>query len=179
LPTIYQLLLQERFALLHPVLQTFLGDAGEKRAGGRLQVIRTGGWLRHAIATLMGIPPAGGYEVSLEVSAVADGERWRRRFGGHTLKTVQNVRRGLLVEASGPGSLGFELIVEDGALLFRRRRAWLFGVRLPLWLAPTIEAANMPTDSGSWHVSVRFSIPVLGDIGRYEGEICPIDQSRP
>lgn len=144
-----------------------------------MQVIRSGGWLRNTIATLMGIPPAGPYDVCLEVTPVAGGERWRRRFGEHMLETVQSVRRGLLAEASGPARLGFELLVEDGALLFRRRRAWLLGIPLPLWLAPNIEAENNTAcDGGAWHVCVRFGVPVLGEVGRYEGEVAS-DQSHP
>jgi hypothetical protein len=170
--TVYQQVLGDRFALLHPLLQAFLGADCVKRAQGRMQVIRSGGWLRNSIATLMGIPPGGPYDVCLEVSPVPGGERWRRRFGEHALETVQSVRRGLLAEASGPASLGFELLVQDGGLLFRRRRAWLCGIPLPLWLAPKIEAENMACD-GAWSVCVRFGVPVLGEVGRYEGDVGP------
>jgi hypothetical protein len=182
--TVYQQVLGDRFVLLRPLLQAFLGADCVKRAQGRMQVIRSGGWLRNTIATLMGIPPGGPYSVCLEVSPVAGGERWRRRFGKHALETVQSVRGGLLVEASGPASLGFELLVQDGALLFRRRRAWLCGIPLPLWLAPKIEAENMARDGVAWHVCVRFGVPILGEVGRYEGEVGPCelpvsDLSRP
>jgi hypothetical protein len=96
-----------------------------------------------------------------------------RRFGAHTLETTQGDYRGLLVESSGPATLGFELSVERGALLFRPRRAWVLGIRLPLWLAPRIEADNWPRESGGWRVHVRFRMPLLGLVGEYEGHVMP------
>jgi len=170
-PTIYQQALGDQFGLLHPLLQAFLGAECVKRAQGRMHVIRGRGWFRHTIANLLGIPPAGLYDVSLEVSYVEGGERWRRQFGEHVLETVQSVRGGLLAEASGRASLGFEMLVQDGALLLRRRRAWLGGIRLPLWLAPHVEAEDTATDGPAWRVSVRFGIPFLGEVARYEGEV--------
>src|SRR5207247_2069614 len=98
--------------------------ADGRRASGRMNVVRAGGRLRNLIAAAMGIPPAGVYDMLLEVSPRGKAERWVRRFGRHVLATVQREYRGLLVESSGPASIGFELVIQEGALLFRPRRAW-------------------------------------------------------
>jgi hypothetical protein len=178
--TIYQRLLQERFELLTPVLRRFLGAPGAVRASGRLTVTRAPGRLRNLVASALGIPPAGAFDLLLDVSPHAVGQRWKRRFGsGHELQTDQADYRGLLVESSGPASLGFELIVEGGALLFRPRRAWLLGLPLPLWLAPGVEADNRPAGPGSWRVCVRFRVPLLGRVAEYEGDVIPEGQSPP
>jgi hypothetical protein len=158
LATIYQRVLRDRFELLAPALGRFLGEERGGRASGRLAVTRTAGRVRNLAAAALGIPPSGEYDQLLEVSPHAAGQRWVRRFGAHTLETIQSDYRGLLVESSGPASLGFELSVEGGALLFRPRRAWVLGIRLPLWLAPRIEADNWPNETGGSCVSAcRFS----------------------
>jgi len=171
-PTIYQRVLQDRFGLLAPALHRFLGEE-RGRAYGRLTVRRSAGRFRNLGAAALGIPPSGDYDLLLEVTPNADGQRWTRRFGSRALVTTQIDHCGLLVESSGPGSLGFELIVEAGALLFRPRRAWVFGIRLPLWMAPNIEADNWPTESGGWRVHLRFRLPFLGLVGEYEGKVSP------
>jgi hypothetical protein len=173
LATVYQRVLQDRFKLLAPVLQHCLAAEGGLRATGRLTVTRSPGWLRHLAAAALGIPPAGAFDLLLDVTPHGSGQLWRRRFGGHTLQTAQAEYRGLLVESSGPGSLGFELVVADGALLFRPRRAWLFGLPWPRWLAPDVEAENRPGAAGSWRVCVRFRVPLLGRVAEYEGDVTP------
>ena len=94
----------------------------------------------------LGIPPAGDYDLVLEVAPHKAGQRWVNRFANHVL-TTQYDRRGLLIARAGLASLGFELLVEGESLLFRARRAWLFGIPLPLWLSPRIEAENHPAGS--------------------------------
>jgi Domain of unknown function (DUF4166) len=165
-------LLQDRFELLAPALHRFLAE-DRGRAFGRLSVRRSAGRLRNLGAAALGVPPEGDYDLLLEVTLNGAGQRWTRRFGPHALVTTQIEHCGLLVESSGPGSLGFELIVEAGALLFRPRRAWVFGLPVPLWMAPNIEADNWPTESGGWRVHLRFCLPLLGVVGEYEGEVTP------
>ena len=142
--TINQRVLGDRFELLAPALGRFLSKECGGRASGRLSVTRAAGRLRNLAAAVLGIPPPGEYDLLLEVSPHAAGQSWVRHFGAHTLETTQSDYRGLLVESSGPASIGFELSVEGSALLFRPLRAWVLGIRLPLWMAPRIEADNWP-----------------------------------
>jgi hypothetical protein len=173
LATIYQRVLRDHFQLLSPALAGFLGNEHGGRASGRLVVRRTAGCLRRLAAAALGIPPPGEYDLLLEVLPHGTGQRWVRRFGAHRLETIQTEHHGLLVESSGQASLGFVLAVEGGALFFRPYRAWLLGIPLPLWLAPSIEADNWPRESGGWEVQVRFRVPLLGLVGGYEGHVTP------
>jgi Domain of unknown function (DUF4166) len=173
---LYEDLLKEQFALLHPILQKFFGDQGIRRAHGSLEVVRARGCLRNFAAFLLGIPPAARYDLSLEVSPTSKGERWARRFDNFRLDTLQCSHRGLLREFSGPASLGFQLLVRDGGLFFRCRRAWILGLPWPLWLAPRIEAENKPETSGGCWVCVRFRVPGLGEVAKYRGTLTEIDR---
>ena len=171
MPTVYQRVLRERFESLHPVLRRFLGEATGARAVGRLRVTCAAGRLRNAIASGLGIPPAGEYDMWLEVSPRGESQRWVRHFGRYALETDQSEYQGLLVESSGPASIGFELIIREGALLFRPCRAWILGIPLPLWLAPRIAVENWPGGSEGWLVRVRFGVPLLGQVAEYEGDV--------
>ena len=171
MPTIYQGVLHDCFEMLAPVLQTFLGNVHGGRASGRLRVTRAAGWLRNGAAWALGIPPAGEYDLLLEVVPHGDGQRWARHFGKHTLTTMQYVWRDLLIERKGLASLGFVLIVEGESLLFKARRAWVLGVPVPLWLSPCIEAENRHCAAGGWHVRVVFRVPLLGQVAEYSGTV--------
>jgi hypothetical protein len=174
LATIYQRILQDRFELLAPALRQFLGDERGGRVCGGLSITKTPGRLNNLAAAAMGIPPAGDYDLLLEVLPYAGGQRWVRYFGTYTLVTTQKDYRGMLIEYSGPASIGFELVVQNGSLFFHPRRAWLMGIPLPLWLAPRIEAENQSIETGGWRVCVRFGVPLLGLVAQYEGNVMPL-----
>ncbi|HEX5269593.1 MAG TPA: DUF4166 domain-containing protein [Gemmataceae bacterium] len=171
MPTVYQRVLRDRFELLHPTLRRLLGDERGGRAAGRLRVTRPTGWLRRLAGAALGLPPAGEYDILLVVTPHGDGQLWVRHFGKHILSTSQSDHRGLLVESAGPGSLGFDLVIEREGLFFRPRRAWILGVPVPLWLSPYVEADNVPSESGGWRITVRFRLPLLGPVGEYEGDV--------
>lgn len=174
MPTIYQQLLGERFARLDPILQTFFSLERGGRAAGEIEVIRGKGAIRSLVAFALGIPPAGRYALELDVTEAAGRQSWRRTFGRHVLATRQRGRGELLVESTGAASLGFELRVENGAITFHPRRAWILGVPIPLWLAPDIDAENTADPAGGWLVRVNFRVPLLGLIGVYQGVVHPI-----
>lgn len=173
--TIYERLLQGRLDRLPAALRQFLSQASGGQATGRLTVTRAPGWLRRLAAWALGIPPAGDYELVLDVSPHGAGQRWSRHFGKHTLTTTQIAWRELLVERKGLASLGFELQVEGERLCFKPRRAWVLGVPVPLWMSPQIEAENWPSEAGGWHVRVVFRVPLLGQVAAYAGEVRAVE----
>lgn len=172
--TIYQRVLGQRFAALTPVLREFLSRDASGSATGRLTVTRSAGWARNVAAWALGIPPAGDYDLLLQVIPHGAGQRWVRNFGRHALTTWQSNWCGLLIERKGVASLGFELTVDGDALLFRACKAWVLGVRVPLWLSPSIDAENRPDESGGWQVRVVFRVPLLGRVAEYQGSVKPV-----
>lgn len=171
--TIYQTLLQHRFELMPAALRQFLAQ-DRAQAVGRLTVTRASGRLRNFAAWALGIPPAGEYVLRLEVVPHCNGQRWLRHFGKYLLATTQTAWRDLLIERKGLASLGFELVIDDQVLSFKPRRAWLLGVRVPLWMSPRIEAENWPNDANGWRVRVIFRVPLLGQIAEYAGAVAPM-----
>ena len=174
LATIYQNVLGQRIERLPPVLREFLSREAGGSASGRLTVRRDAGWSRHLVAWALGIPPPGDYEMLVQVIPHGAGQRWVRNFGSHVLTTWQRDWRGILLERKGLASLGFELIVDGDSLLFRACKAWVLGMRVPLWLSPCIDAENRPNASGGWQVRVVFRVPLLGRVAEYQGSVTPI-----
>ena len=171
--TLYQRVLGERFADLHPALRRFHSSEADISGVGLFRVIHHPGWLRRMVAFVAGLPPAGdAVAVRLEVSPTGTGERWVRSFAGRPLVTFQTVEGGLLMERGGPICFGLVLEVVEGGMTFRTRRAWLLGIPLPKWIAPNVEAEVVPNEAG-WRAEVRLRLPLLGRILDYEGEVVP------
>jgi hypothetical protein len=79
---------------------------------------------------------------------------WSRRIGATLLTTRQFSRNRRLVEESGPGSLEFELFVdEQGSLVYEHAGSCVFRVPLPRALSPRVRARVSGAPAG-WHVEV-------------------------
>jgi hypothetical protein len=80
--------------------------------------------------------------------------RWSRRIGATLLATRQFSRNRRLVEAMGPGSVEFELCVDDeGSLLYHHAASRFLRLPLPRALAPRVRARVAAAPQG-WHVDV-------------------------
>jgi hypothetical protein len=136
-------------------------------------VIRYPGRLRTLLATALRLPPARDVtEVRLEVAPVGAGEQWQRSFSGWSLVTRQTAQGALLVERAGPFRFGLAVDVVDGGMVFQTRHVWLLGFPLPRWIAPVVEATVVPNGEG-WTVRVRLTLPGVGPLLQYRGEVVP------
>lgn len=181
-----------------PLFQRVLGNAWETQptawrrlhtvsstgltASGRASVERGRGPLARLAARLGGFPPASpDCPVSITMTRAPDGgELWRRDFAGHRFASRQGLGRGrnahLVVESFGPAAFAFALVRGDGKVTLALRRWTLFGLPLPLWLAPrtqafeTVEAAP---DGDRFRFDVRLSHPLAGLIVHYRGWLRP------
>jgi hypothetical protein len=169
---LYRRVLGKRFDQLHPVLRRFHSTPNAVGVG-RFRVRRHPGRFRELLATFSRFPPTSdATEVLLRVLPAGAGERWVRSFDGVPLVTLQTVRGGVLIEQAGPTHFGFAIEVLNGGMVFRSTRVWLFGVELPRALAPSLYATVNPTECG-WKAAVRMSVPLLGPLLEYEGEVIP------
>jgi len=80
--------------------------------------------------------------------------RWSRRIGTTLLATRQFSRNRRLVETSGPGSVEFELGVDDeGSLLYEHAASHFLRLPVPRAFAPRVRARVAGAPEG-WHVEV-------------------------
>jgi hypothetical protein len=110
---------------------------------------------------------------------VADGvETWTRRFGGSAFSSTQEEGRGrstrLLVERFGPTAIAMAVVVAAGRLSLIVRRWSVFGLPLPLFLAPRGDLFEYEAD-GRFHFDVTLRHPLCGLIVRYQGWLRPAE----
>ena len=167
--SLYRRILGDKLDLLPQPMRNFHDSPVGGRAHGQFRVLRGYGRFRGWLASLLGFPPtASNVLLKLEVLVEDERERWIRHFGHHHMETMQWQSRNLLIEAGGPMRFGFELIVDETGLRYRLVRAWCCWVPLPRLLSPRLEAIEIHREGG-WDVEVRFSLPVVGLLIRYEG----------
>jgi hypothetical protein len=172
-PSLYRRLLGPRFDELPGALRRFHDTAGGGRARGVFQVERGRGWLRNAVASLLGFPRAGvNLLVTLEVVVETDREQWRRRFPDETVVSTQWERNQLLIEKFGVGSFSCCLKIAEADLVYEFRQAWLAGVPFPSWFSPRVNG-HVTGEENGWRVVVRVIAPILGEILHYEGRVEP------
>jgi hypothetical protein len=180
---LYRQLLGTAFDALPDAIRRMHDFDSERIAEGRASVDRGTGWIARTIANRVGFPPAGD-SVPLVVTfrqrlgRWGRHEVWRRNFDGHVFGSIQEAGRGrfdrLLCERFGPCAFGFALVV-DGDCLRLVLRGWsVYGLPLPLWLAPACEAYEW-ADEGGFRFFVELSYPLAGLIVRYQGWLEPRD----
>ncbi len=151
-------------------------------AQGVADVERGNGVLARMAAWIIGFPPSGR---GVPVKVSFRGER-RTRILAAQLRAVARSRasqeqgRGrfeqLLCECFGPLRFGMALVTEDGRMRLVLRRWSIFGIPLPLKLAPRSNSFEFMRD-GRFHFHVEIAHPLTGAIVAYRGWLMPRDDA--
>lgn len=157
-----------------------LPEGGRMTAEGRIDVDRGRGLLAWLAAAVIGFPGAqkdGHVRVDFERKGGV--ETWTRTFGNHSFSSRQFAGQGraaaMAVEAFGPMGCGMAPVLEGGRLRLVPRRWTVFGLALPAWLFPRIEAWEEEDDRGRFRFHVDISHPLTGPIVLYRGWLSPGD----
>jgi hypothetical protein len=174
--------------LARPLYRRLLGDAyhampaplremhdlkDRMAAEGRATVTRGSGLLARIAAAVVGFPRAG-ENVPLRVDFKLENgrERWTRDFAGRMFHSTQEQGRGrdewLVCERFGPVKVGMALVLDDGRLRLIVRRWSVFGIPLPLRLAPGGDSYEY-AEAGRFHFHVEIGHPWTGPIVGYQG----------
>ena len=114
-----------------------------------------------------------------QVKFHSDGRReiWQRNFAGQGFSSIQEEGRGrferLLCERFGPFAFGLALVLQDARLKLVVRGWSLFGIPLPLALAPGGEAYES-AEEDRFNFNVEISHRLTGLIVRYRGWLKPL-----
>jgi hypothetical protein len=174
---LYRRMFGEAYALLPEPLRAMHDLDRDLTAEGVATVTRGTSLLSRLAAAMMGFPSAG-ENVSVEVSfGVRDGrEHWRRSFAGRTFASVLEEGRGrnerLVCERFGPLTVAMALVIDGGRLQMVLRRWSVFGIPLPLVLAPRSKACEFAED-GRFNFDVEISHSLTGLIVGYRGWLVP------
>jgi hypothetical protein len=170
---LYQRILGEAWNTLPAPLRAMHSCAGSQVAMGQADVLRG----RHPLARLVAFAvgfPAAGERVPVQVifAANADGERWTRTFAGRSFSSFQSAGHGssahLLRERFGPLTFDLALVVEGVKLHLVVRRWSLWGMPLPLVLAPDGDSYETVIDD-RFHFQVEIRHRLIGLIVGYHG----------
>jgi hypothetical protein len=162
---IYRELLGEAFESLHPHVRR--AHEAPLDAEGIAGVRSANNWVGALIARAMTFPrPGQGVCVELRVRETADGTSWERRFGGDSVRTVQRLNDGHMVEHRGFGQLWFAVTIVEGEVHYETVRASLFGLVLPRSLTPRATGRVIATEDG-WQTQIEVSAPLVGLLCAY------------
>jgi hypothetical protein len=127
------------------------------RAEGTIDVEHGPGWLARLVIWSMKLPAAGPRQ-PVRLDVVEDGSElvWTRRIGGSILRTRQRASGSRLMERSGLGRVSFDLVVDDGTLLYRQSSIHVAGLPVPSSLSPRVAAVVSPAAEG-WDVVVTVT----------------------
>ncbi len=155
---------------LHDLAETMVAEGQAEVRRGRSVLSRLAGMA-------FGFPPAGdNVRVRVVFTAENGSETWKRSFGGRTFQSIQAQGRGrsayLLNERFGPVTVGLALVVKDECLHLVVRRWTLFGLAMPLGLAPTSRSFES-VEHGRFCFNVEIGHPLTGRIVAYRGWLEP------
>jgi hypothetical protein len=127
------------------------------------------------LAAVYGFPRPGEHvPVRVSFQQRDGGEVWERDFAGQRFSTFQYAGKGhadkLLVERFGPVTFWLALVLKQGKLHLVTRRWSVFGIPLPLALAPNSSVyESAEGDDFCFHVEVKHWL--AGLLVRYEGKL--------
>jgi hypothetical protein len=175
---LYQRILGAEWHRLHPTLREAHFDSSARPAYGSFRVVHGKGRLARLLAGLLGLPHAAeAVPIQLEITADDRGQRWFRTFGDKKLTTLQFEAPGhLLAERFSALELRFRLVAGGNSLRYEQERAFLCIGRqrlpLPRRVSPSVSATEtVATSPGRTHVAVTVSMPWIGLLIAYEGEL--------
>jgi hypothetical protein len=177
---LYRRILGEAWdALPLPLRSMHTIGSGEQRAEGFARVETGKNVLTRMLAALYGFPRSEEHvPVKVSFHRKGNGEVWQRDFAGRKFSTFQVEGQGyadrLLGEKFGPVTFWMALVWKEGRLHSVTRRWSVFGVPLPLALAPSVSVyEDVDGEDFCFHVEVKHSL--LGLIVKYDGKLQVVD----
>ncbi|MES1201369.1 MAG: DUF4166 domain-containing protein [Pseudomonadota bacterium] len=170
-PVLYRRILGASWDKAPPAVRAM--HDGVRECHGRARVAR-GGLLGNLVADIVGFPKAGDdVPVSVTFEPRDDGEIWTRTFAGKSFASVH--RKGgdaLLLERFGPLCFRIAFTMEPDRMRLTLRGSSVFGVPLPLWLAPRVESYEAE-EAGVFVFFDDIRHPLTGRIILYQGWLKP------
>jgi len=174
---LYRRLLGDLYGKLPTSLWRMHALKDKLSAEGVATVTRGKGILARIAAAVVGFPQSGeNVPVRVDFEVTNGVERWTRTFAGKSFRSTQEQGSGryawLVCERFGPLMAGMVLAVDDGKLRLIVRRWSLFGIPMPMSLAPRGDSYEYEAD-GRFHFHVEIGHPWTGLIVRYQGWLVP------
>jgi len=162
------------FSNLAPELQK-LHRHGGVLTGEVDVIVGTGiaGLIGRRLARKLNIPKPGMNDLLVSISHDDQYLHWDRQFNKSTtmhsrFKPVRTVKDGYWLEKTGPLELMLTVDIKKQGWHWRCLRIKYYGIPIPNWLFPNMEAHKY-IDDGGYRFYVGFSAPLLGLLFSYSG----------
>ncbi len=165
---LYRRVMTDDFDRLAPAVCAMHGVLRDGGVQGRATVERGRNPLARVVATLMRFPPEGDHALHVGFAERDGVETWTRDFGGRCFRSRLSADGDALVERFGALRFHFHLPVTDGGLTMVMTGWSVFGLPLPLVLAPRSRAREWE-EGGRFCFDVPIDLPWLGRVVRYRG----------
>ena len=174
--SLYKRVLAEAFTRLPTAVKQAHSFEQQQQLEGRADVRCNDTILGKALLRLFDLPRSG-RDLPTEVlfRQDGDGEVWRRRFGNDDFAshlTPHRHKPGHIIERKGGVSAIIGLEPGPEGLRWRVESFRLFGLPLPPFLAPDVEAVERDI-GGRYHFEMTITLPLLGLFIAYEGWLEP------
>jgi hypothetical protein len=171
-PPVYARVMGKRFGMLPPAVRTMHEVNGHSSAHGEAIVTRGRNPVARLVALIMRFPPEGAQMLHVSFDERDGKERWTRDFAGHCFSSVLTEKNGMLVERFGPMRFRFDLPTTPHGLTMIMRGWTLFGIPLPLALAPRTRGTEWQDDGdGAFCFDVPIALPLIGMVVHYRGRL--------
>lgn len=165
------------FADLHPRLQALHRDGGVLKGPVEFETGHgLGGLLGRFALRRLGIDPwVGPHTLMVRIHHDAQGLHWARRFNdGRELVSLFQPHgqwpSGYWIERAGPLELKLDVDFVDGGWRWRPMRYRLFGLTLPAWMLPQVDAGKRIVED-CYRFDIRIGFPGLGTVMAYGGHL--------
>ncbi len=174
---LYRQVLGDAFDTLPKQVQHLHNSVATRKWVGQAKVRRGRGLLSKLIGAIIGFPKtADMVPVSVVLSPENGGERWTRNFGGKEFSSLQKLGTGknnyLITERFGMVVVALDLVIKKDRLYLVPRRWSLLGIPLPTALLPGGQSFETQR-SGRFNFDVEITVPLIGLIAAYQGELEP------
>lgn len=174
-PPLYERVMGAAYASLPKAVREMHDVHGDGGASGEAEVERGRNIAARLIGWVMRFPPAGKHALHVAFTECDSGEIWTREFGRYEFSSrfsqeTSRVEAGRLTERFGPLRFRFDLPADATGLTMEMRGWSVFGVSLPLALAPRSRAREWE-EGGYFRFDVPVSLPFIGLIVHYSGRL--------
>jgi len=177
-PPVYARVMGARFEALPPSVREMHEVHSDRAARGEGAVMRGSNPIARLLSWVMRFPPAGDWPLHVAFAERSGVETWTRDFGGHRFSSRLGEARGRVIERFGPIRFAFDLPSDETGLQMRLNRWSIFGIRLPLFLAPRI-AAREWQEGDRFRFEVDVAMPLIGPVVCYSGWLKSAGENEP
>jgi saccharopine dehydrogenase-like NADP-dependent oxidoreductase len=148
------------------------------KLSGRAHIEGAETWAGQLTAKLFAFPKSDPDAVlQVVITRGQNGENWQRHYPDRTMHSVISLvdeSKNLIEERFGSFRFQMKLVSDENGLDMKMQSGSFMGVRIPIFLMPTISATERVSPNGKHLFDVHISHPLVGRLVHYKGWLEPV-----